>query len=239
MAVWKAWIEGHDHDLRTLTKLFWEGDPLVAGGETDGWYIQSNSLPDANDGLNLTAADSLIKSVNGVARAADESFEPVRLTNRYTGPDGRSTTFVRGATARLRSGGSMTAKALIDGAPPPRQPARGPRYIRLAKQDDDVAFALRVLGQPDPLDWYDIYKVWEIVKHAVRGRRQVAARGWATHADIERLTASANHQRISGDKARHARMPGVPAQDRVMKIDEADAMVRRLVAAWIEAHPSY
>ena len=86
--------------------------------------------------------------------------------------------------------------------------SKHPRYAKVAEQDADVADALRVLGQPGELDWYDVYKAWEIVEHAVGGMPKVAARGWATKADIERLTASANHPGISGDDARHARTAG-------------------------------
>ena len=60
--------------------------------------------------------------------------------------------------------------------------------MKLAATDPDVADAPRVLGQPEPLDWYDIYKAWEIVEHAVGGWRQVERRGWASKADIDRLT---------------------------------------------------
>ena len=128
---------------------------------------------------------------------------------------------------------------LSNGVPLPEPPPKGPRYVKLAAQDPDVADALRVLGQSEALDWYDIYKAWEIVEHAVGGWRQVEARGWATKADIDRLTASANHPGISGDKARHARMPGTPDLNRGMTMSEADALVRRLITNWIESHPSY
>ena len=124
-------------------------------------------------------------------------------------------------------------------SPRPEPPPKGPHYVKLAEQDPDAADVLRVLGQPGPLDWYDIYKAWEIVEHAIGGSNQVEARGWATKADINRLTASANHPGISGDEARHARMKGSPSSSRVMTIGEADALVRRLVANWIESHPLY
>jgi hypothetical protein len=128
---------------------------------------------------------------------------------------------------------------LDNGVPVPEPPPKGPRYVKLAALDPDVADVLRVLGQPGPLDWYDIYKAWEIVEHAVGGWPQVVTRGWATKADLDRLTASANHPGISGDEARHARMPGTPGPNRTMAMNEADAMVRRLVTNWIESHPSY
>ena len=72
---------------------------------------------------------------------------------------------------------------MIDGVAAPALPLKGPRYLKLAQQDPNVADALRVLGQPSPLDWYDIYKAWEIVGNAVGGPKKVAAEGWATEAD--------------------------------------------------------
>lgn len=111
--------------------------------------------------------------------------------------------------------------------------------MKLSEQEADVADALRDLGQPGPLDWYDIYKAREIVEHAVGGSPQVVAKGWLAKADIDRLTASANHPGISGAEARHARMRGTPGQNRTMTMTEADTLVRRLVASWIESRPSY
>lgn len=103
-----------------------------------------------------------------------------------------------------------------------------------------MADALRILGQPESLDWYDICKTWEIVSSAVGGSSQVTARGWVTAADIERLKASANHPGISGDAARHARGRGrSPGPRLAMPIREADGMIRRLVASWIESLPDY
>jgi hypothetical protein len=142
-------------------------------------------------------------------------------------------------TAEGRSKFGAAAVVVSGGVPVPEPPPKGPRYVKLAEQDADVADVLRVLGQPEALDWYDLYKAWEIVEHALGGWRQVVARSWVTKADIDRLTASANHPGISGDEARHARMPGAPGPNRTMTMSEADALVRRLVANWIESHPSY
>jgi hypothetical protein len=127
----------------------------------------------------------------------------------------------------------LTAEAAGPGIP---GVSRGSRYLRLAEQDEGVAMALRILGRPEPLDWYDLYKVWEIVEHAA-GIKQVVARGWATKADIVRFKTSANHPGISGDKARHALQPGTPGPNRVMSMAEGDTFVHQLTANWIESHP--
>lgn len=236
---WKAWLEGHESDLETLGELFREGDPLVARDPTDGYYLEASTLQDSTGQLDVNAAEPLIKRINGVARAADQAFRPVRLKGRYTAPDGATSVVISGETAEARLKARATATVLVNGAPAPQPPPKGPRYVKLAELDPDVADALRVLGQAGPLDWYDIYKAWEIVEQAVGGSKQVDAKGWATAAEINRLTASANHPGISGDEARHARMKGSPGPSRVMTMGEADALVRRLVANWIESHPSY
>jgi hypothetical protein len=236
---WKAWLEGHAFDLETLGEVFQSGDPLVVQDPSDGYYLESSTLQDADGRLDQSAAQALVRRVNGVARATDQGFRPVQLTDRYTAPDGTPHVFARAGVAEGRSKVSAVAAVLRNGVPVPEPPPKGPRYVRLAEQDPDVADALRVLGQPDPLDWYDIYKAWEIVEHAVGGWPQVVASGWATKADLDRLTASANHPGISGDEARHARMPGSPGPNRMMAMSEGDALVRQLVANWIESHPSY
>ena len=236
---WKAWLDGHVFDLETLGVLFRDGDPLIARDPSGEYYLESQALQDSMGQLNHSAADALIKRINGVARAVDQGFRPVQLRGRYTAPDGTTSVVVSAEVAEGRSKVTAVATVLSNGVPVPEPPPPGPRYVKLAEQDPNVADVLRVLGQPGPLDWYDIYKAWEIVEHAVGGWRQVETRGWATKADIDRLTASANHPGISGDEARHARMPGTPGPNRMMTMSEADTLVRRLVANWIESRPSY
>lgn len=236
---WKAWLEGHEFDLETLRELFRAGDPLVAQDPSDGYYLESSALQDSNGQLDHSAGEPLVKRINGVARAADQGFRPVHLRRQYTAPDGTMSVVVIAGTAEARSKARGAAVVVSGGVPVPEPPPKGPRYVKLAEQDANIADVLRVLGQPGSLDWYDIYKAWEIVEHAVGGWRQIVARGWGTKADIDRLTASANHPGISGDEARHARMPGTPGPNRTMTMSEADALVRCLVAHWIESHPSY
>jgi len=236
---WKAWIDGDLFDLETLGELFSAGDPLVVQDSSGSYYLQSAALQDPRSRVGLEVAQALVKCVNGAARAIDRSFQPVSLTNRYTAPDGTGHVVVSVDAATARTKTKVVVTVTKNGAPVSQPPPKGPRYVKLAAQDPDVADALRILGQSAPLDWYDIYKAVEIVEHAAGGARQIENRGWAMKADIDRLTASANHPGISGDEARHARMKGTPGANRSMTMQEAEALVRRLVANWIESHPSY
>ena len=229
---------GDDFDLQTLSELFSAGDPRVARDQLNGYYVESSDIVVSGGQPDVSSAEALVKRVNGTARVLASDFQPVQLRGRYTSPDGATSVVLAGDTATARDR-AVAGAVMIDGVAAPAPPPKGPRYFKLAQQDPDVADALRVLGQPSPLDWYDIYKAWEIVGNAVGGQKKVAAAGWATAADIDRLTASANHPGISGDDARHARMNGAPGQNRTMTMSEADALIRRLIANWIESHPTY
>jgi hypothetical protein len=155
---WKAWLEGHVFDLDTLTGLFRVGDPLVAKDPQDGYYLESPVLQDSNDQLDQNAAEALVKRIDGVARAADQGFRSVHLSGRYTAPDETTSVMAIAGTAEARSMASGASVVLSSGVPVPQPPPKRPRYVRLAEQEADVADVLRALGQPDPLDWYDIYK---------------------------------------------------------------------------------
>lgn len=101
----------------------------------------------------------------------------MHLRGRYTAPDGTMSVVAIADTAEGRSKVWVAAVVVSGGVPVPEPPPKGPRYVKLAEQDADVADVLRVLGQPGSLDWYDMYKTWEIVEHAVGGWRQVVAPG--------------------------------------------------------------
>jgi hypothetical protein len=234
----KARLEGEKFDLDTLCELFPDGEPLVAQDASGGHYLESAGLATPEGKVDTQAARALLKRVNGAARAIDRNYQPVKLTGSYTRLDGTRVNTTE-AHQVIRATGRAVGVALKDGVPVPIPPAKGPRYVKLAEQDPDVADALRILGQPEPLDWYDIYKILEIVENAVGGSKEIQRRGWATGKDLDRLTASADHPGISGDAARHARMTGTPGRRLRMTMRDGDNLIRRLAANWIESHPSY
>jgi hypothetical protein len=174
--LWKAWIEDHRFDLEALGELFGGGDPLVAQDESGNYHVESIMLQDSDSRIDANGAQILIKRINGSGRAADSGFQPVVPTGRYTNPNGSATVVAGGAVAMGRMKVKATAVVTDSNgntvSDPPSAP-KGPRYMELASRDPDVADALRVLGNPESLDWYDIYKVWEIVEHTVGGSGQV------------------------------------------------------------------
>jgi hypothetical protein len=236
---WRAYIEGDENDLQDLVELFPDGDPSIGHEADSGYYISSASLEDDNGAVNHEMAAKLLTTINGIARVQSTAYRPVHLTGTYRSPDGKQSVviLVDSIEVRARMG---TPTILTDGVPQPAPESEGGRYFKVAEADTDAADIFRIMAASKrELDWIDIYKVWEIVEKTVGGKNQVAAKGWLTKSDIERLTASANHPEISGDNARHARMPGTPGQHRVMTLAEANTLIRELVSAWVESRHAY
>jgi hypothetical protein len=107
------------------------------------------------------------------------------------------------------------------------------RSLQLAREDRNVRDALYFLRGRDP-SWSDLYKVFEIVRADVGRKERIVANGWATDRELNRLTGTANHQKLAGVHARHARMSEAPMPD-PMSLEEGQDLARRFVRAWIEA----
>lgn len=100
---------------------------------------------------------------------------------------------------------------------------------------------MEILSKPDSSpDWFDLYKVLEIVSRNVtglpslKGLPQLKKMGWVPAAQLEAFTASANHQGISGGQARHARISGTQSPRLRMTLIEAQQLIGALVKAWLD-----
>jgi hypothetical protein len=228
---WKAWIDGHDYDLEDLVRLFDSGETRVVK-EGDGYYLASSIIDDHLPSTSFyDAAQIALGLVNGIGRTHDSSFNPVRLTGRYT--DGDKTHHVlsvEGATMRMRAGVVTVTVPGQSVEPPPPPP--GPALVALAVRHPDVSDALILLGKPEPLNWIELYKVYEVVRDSVKPT-PLDRSGLATRDEISAFTGSANRPDVSGPDARHARMGGGPPQ-RQMSLGEARDFISRLAKAWMD-----
>ncbi len=236
MAV-KGRLEGHSFDLDTLARQLPQGDPHVAVDD-EGYYLTSAMLDGLmHDGGKLyEVASSLLRRANGAARALSSGFRPVRLVGRFSDDTGAHHVVVLAETAEAR-GEAFDVTVVAGGKQQQAPPPPGPKYVQLAQKHKDVAEALDILGKQSPsLDWVDLYKLYEIVRHNVGGEDALIAKDWVPRADIKAFTVSANRPDISGDEARHARIPGPPPKStRVMTLAEAQHTIPTLVAHWLDS----
>lgn len=227
---WKAVLRGNDLDLQTLADIFREGDPGVTV-EDDGTFVLQSTAFDGMEGAQEVqpAAAALLVLLNGAAKASDPSHRPVDLTGHFrSGETVHAVVLADTITVRSRLG-AVVVRA--DGDPHPPPPPRARAWAALASTDPPVSDALRLLGSVE-LDYVALYKLFEIVRDDSGGSTGIVGRKWAAREDISAFTGAANRPDVSGDDARHARMPGAPPK-RSFTIDESRSFVLTLVQRWL------
>lgn len=202
-------------DLDVLRTVFPSGDPMVKKTE-EGHELLTDSIdPAASAGDAFRRATELLQQMTGFARTVDLQQGECRLEGTYASPAGDTGTVAAAATihSRARVFPPSVTVGGNEAAPP-----LGPRIVQLAATDQAVADLLQLVST-HPRDWITLYKLYEIVRAEV-GRDGIESRGWATAADLDRFTASANHPGVSGLEARHARLAG-SSPTRTMALDTA------------------
>lgn len=229
----KAWLRGHDFDLRDLVGLLPSGDVRVVK-DVDGYYLTSVEIDDRPEGVPFyEVAPWVLRRVNGLARARNPSFEPVELSGHYT-EEGAVHAVVAAGTVKARA--RIQAAGIVKGpngevVPPP--PPEGPDRAQVAASTPAVDEALNIMGQPEALDWTQLYKVFEIVRDDVKPQ-SLSDLGWVWATDITAFTGSANRPDVSGVRARHARMGGAPPRQQLSE-EVARGFISRLVTSWIDS----
>ncbi|MCQ9179833.1 hypothetical protein KMT30_12520 [Streptomyces sp. IBSBF 2953] len=226
----KAFLKGDPIDLEAIAYVFSEGDPCVSG-DHEGFYVTSAAFDGLTSGPDFhAAASSLLLRINGVARALDGNFRPVRLVGSFADESGLTHVV---ATPDTAEGRAYAMPPTVQGeAEPPRLAPRGPAYFDLAESQPDVADAQAILGKPlASLGWVDLYKLYEIVRHNVGGEQALENKRWVDKKDLSSFRISANHQSLSGEDARHARMNTAPPSYSI-GLDEGRALISRIMVAW-------
>jgi hypothetical protein len=226
----KAWLEGDPLDLQYLARLLPTGNAQVRQND-DRFYLAGAELDSPPPGEQFhDVAKRLITWANGAARCENPAFMPVSLAGSYQ-RDGGVT--VVGAAARLTVRATMSATVQVtgpDGKPKPATPPAGPRYLTLAERDGDVAEVLKIMASTPDVNFVELYKVYEIIRHAGGLDAAMQAAG-ISKSTVSRFTRTANHQVAGGEIARHARSSEVPPAN-PLPIEEARGLIGRLVSAW-------
>lgn len=128
---------------------------------------------------------------------------------------------LRPAVLRMRSG---FFEVVVQGTP--RQRSDAEHTIEISERDDNVSDALEHYARSD--DWFDIYKVLEVIRADVGGEDALIAKAWAAGKTINLLRQTANYYR-------HAR---TPKADKPMPHGEVCDLVRALMRRWIEGKRS-
>jgi hypothetical protein len=184
-------------------------------------------------------ASSSLRDVNGAARLMRSGFRPVDLDGHFSDPAGSTRAVVRANPVDVRVR-IAAADGVVGSGGGVQQQSAAANYVQLSTKHTAVQEVLDLLGKPEPApDWYDLYKIYEIVGDQVaggpKGREQaLTATAWVTPNDLDAFKASANHPAASGTGARHARQSGSPPK-RMMTIGDARHVIRTLVTRWLDS----
>ncbi|MDH6198519.1 hypothetical protein M2272_005178 [Mycobacterium frederiksbergense] len=81
----------------------------------------------------------------------------------------------------------------------------------------------------DGVDWYDLYKIHEIIGHDIGGKTRLIEIGWTTKPRDRAFTASADGFDVSGEAARHAVDSHEEPPKHTMTIEQGRAYISDLV----------
>jgi hypothetical protein len=226
MATVKDWliqVEGDEWDLETLRARLAQADPraLQHGGKT---LLESSEVQGIGDEADAKQrAREIVRIVNGaMSFEGGNGFEHVRFAGlvRIDG-DGLATYDSETATVRFRVRSSK-ARAQLG------QVSAVPGWLSQVN-NPSLRAVFRLLGQ-DQLDWYDLYKIFELVRDDT-DQKQVEQ--WAgSRKELTRFTRSANHPQAIGEAARHGVNRQPPPADS-MAHDDAVGLIRRVALCWL------
>lgn len=207
-------------DLQDLADLLPRGDVRVIR-LGDEFYLTAAALDNPPAGVTVPdVAGKVLARVNGLARARIRDFGTVRLSGRYSGDvTADQYLFSTGPAVRLEGRGRLRVGGL----------AAATSDLGLAARDRDVAEALEIMGQPEPPNFAQLYRVYEIIEHtgALKAAMQSAA---IPATPMTLFTRTANHPDASGADSRHARSRQDPPKE-PMTIAKARILISRLLAA--------
>ncbi|GAB3228705.1 hypothetical protein [Mycolicibacterium hippocampi] len=239
----KAWLDGVAADLELLAELFAEGDIRVVRDGAD-YYLTAPDIDNPPPDTRFhSAATARLHDLNGLARLEDIAFRPVGLSGKYTDGE-RVHHVVSPAPARLtlRMGRPKATITRADGTVVPDPPSPWPSRAELVASRRAVARVIRITARNEDLDWYDLYKIHEIIRDDIKSEdigvegwaNKIEALGWATKAEDGAFTASADRYDISGEDARHAVDKHPERPKRTMNLHEGHAYIKRLAKRWMD-----
>jgi hypothetical protein len=232
MAEWRLRLEGDAIDLLLLRDSLIGGDLNVLE-QHEEYFLRGNDLEVYEEAHDvLIYAESLLPIINGVLKVRDPASELVKsggLSRHHE--DGRREVFAFfSGIGRVRT---TAATATLTGgvASTPLPGTTIASRFEIARRCPEVNLALRFFAAPP--DWFNLYKVGEIIKHDMGTVKEIVDKGWCTKSDFDHFTASANNYHATGLQARHARLDWGPMKKPAMKLEEAQNFIQGLLEHWV------
>jgi hypothetical protein len=165
-------------------------------------------------------ARELVSIMNGVSRVEPGTVNEIALSNlAYITEDGQR----RYMPITARSNGVLSEARSTS-------PDAG-SFIALALADHAAAKALRLFS--DDCNWPNLYRIYEVIEDSAQPG--IVQSGWATKAELQRFTKSANNPSISGDASRHGKTNTTASPAHGMSRAAATDLVARILRQWLDS----
>lgn len=226
---WLLRLKGGESELHELGKLDSHADWRVV--ELEGrYYLTSREFDSLEDAREVhDRARRLLRLIAGAAKIVDPFLEPIEVAGVERVEKGRPPTqfiFPEPIVVELR----VPAPTVVtSGGLPTSYLAPVGDIVGLANRDEHVAIALHFWGA-GPQSWHSLYKIFENIQVDVKSR--IWREGWASHADVNRFTQTAQSMEAVGDEARHSLRKYAPPP-RPMSLREAQSLVGQILDKWL------
>jgi hypothetical protein len=208
-------IDVNDPEQRTRFRIHGYD---VFGSLTCDQLLLDNTTGDLRD-LRPTA-DEIIYRLNGLARAFDPTFVPVRLTHLSYPKENGAGAMTAGNWTPNKDSTLLTTTAHRDLAM---------RALKLAGSDAAVSFVLDAMTLPTT--WASLYLVYDAISTNVGGKPELKKLGWLTDDQLIDLANSANNSRSIREGARHGNKPH-PTRP-LIALDIAQILTSQLIVRWL------
>ncbi len=232
MTEWRIELAGEDLDLSTVASLL-PGPELNVIKSDDQYYLRGSDLELYTSADDIHAyAEAILPIINGASRMSNSDAQPLAIGAIYkVHDDGRhdvSVPITRALNVRSR----VLVTAAVNEAPPSPPPGSTlMERVQIAQRRPEVDLALRFFGAS--LNWFNLYKVCEIIEEDMGDSKQLESKGWVTKAQLAHFTGSANSYNSTGADARHALRKPRPMKQPAMTLSEAQVFIRSLLDNWI------
>jgi hypothetical protein len=236
MNEWYVRLQGRKYDLQELPRLF--SGPNATVCEQDGAYIlkseRFSGLEAPNEVFGI--ATHILEQVHGVANLTLRDFKAVKVDAVWKlneeGHEHWGKFLSTTVTLRASMNKSSTALNANDAIDSDQSSPLSNFRLSVALQHDDIAKALHFMREPS---WWNLWKVYEVIKDAVGDRKEIARAGWATKEDLLLFGQTAQSDKALGDAARHAGKKYKAPED-PMSLSRARKLITDLLCHWIDGY---
>jgi hypothetical protein len=234
---WFFQLSGDESDLNSLAESFTQSQPSIVLDDGEYFLVIADGTFYEEPRAVLQRAQQLVETINGGARLVLGAREPLRIGRVFRRrPDGKRDFFVFPEPGMFHFRGFAPTITITrsDGTVEVSRPADPiTEWTLLAAGDEAASKVLRLVGTL-PLDWVNLYKIFEIICSDVGGPDAVASNGWSTKRSISLFRQTANSPGALGFAARHGTESTKPP-NKPMTIAEARSLIESIIHQWLRS----